>query len=349
MHVTGEFEFLRRKLKVMKNIRTTFEEIFYSVYNNIKYHKSDVEMCFGDKNSDVVFYVIRRKGDKLGLLSFFNTHLGHINYAISKGYVPIVDMKNYENIYLDENETGLKNSWEYYFNQPMGNKYTLDEVYQSKRVIFGSMDPIEPRPDDDMDFLLDKFAHRYWHDLYCKYCSVNNMIRLEVDKYYEEEFAPRIRRGRKILGVFLRGTDYQSLRPYGHPIQPNIEEAVIEVNKAMEEWGCTSIYLVSEDSNIIFGMKEKLNYEIFRYNSQIYQYSGTGNISDASGNPRENDRFEHGKEYLISVYLLTKCNCFVGGRTSGTVAMHVMSEGFEHERFLNYGRYQTAEYKDKVI
>jgi hypothetical protein len=119
------------------------------------------ETCLGDRNPEIVFYVIRRNGDKIGLLSFFNTHLGHINYAVSQGYVPIVDMKNYKNIYLEDNEVGFKNSWEYFFTQPYGETYTLEEVYQSKRVIFSSMEPKSPRPDDDMDFLMNDRAQRY--------------------------------------------------------------------------------------------------------------------------------------------------------------------------------------------
>lgn len=344
---------LRDNLKNLKQplLMPVIKKIYHSISRHAKFDKvsnqsilPEVEMRLGEKNPDDIFYVIRRDGSKLGLLSFFNTNLGHISYAIKNGYIPIVDMQNYENIYLEKNEVGQKNTWDFYFNQPYGDKYSLSEVYESQHVIFSKTTPIEPRPDDDLDFLLNEYAYQYWHNLYCNYAKINDVIANEVDEFYQQKFNPITEKKESILGVYLRGTDYYSLRPNGHPIQPNIDEAIIEVKEAMDKWKCSFIYLVTEDKDIMEAMQKYFPNKIIRYNSQIYEYSG-GFISDAKGKNRKNDRYMHGKEYLISTMLLTKCDCFIGGRTSGTVAMHIMGEGFEHEKFFDYGRYGTAEYE----
>lgn len=307
-------------------------------------HKND-ERNYGEKNPDIVFYVIKRENENLGLLSYFNTNLGHINYAINNGWIPIIDMKNYPNSYLESNEVGRKNAWEFYFQQPYGEHWTLDEVYQSKHVRFSGNQIEMIRPDDDMDFLMNPYAQRYWNKIYTTYCKINSIIENEVEQFYENEFMKFIGKGERILGVLLRGTDYYALRPKAHPIQPDIEEAVNIIAKRLEEWNCSRIYLVTEDIKILQEIQKRFGNQVFRYSSQMYKYSGSGYISDAQDNGRDNDKYEHGKEYLCSVLLLTKCNCFLGGRTSGTVAMHVMSKGFEHEEFFDYGRYGTAEYK----
>lgn len=347
---------LKRKEDAVQEIqrpllKRIIRRVFYSfLEHNLKKGKveegkqTEVEKCFGNKNPDNTFYVIRREGEKLGLMSFFNTHLGHINYAIQKGYIPVIDMQNYKNIYLEESDVGKKNAWEFFFEQPYKKKYSLEEVYQSRHVILCDMSQTLPRPDDNMDFLMNKLAYRYWHEIYCQYCQVNETIEKAVKDYYDREFKPYIKKGGRILGVLLRGTDYYSLRPQGHPIQPDIDVAVAEVEKYMKKWNCTNIYLVTEDEEILRKMTEEFSEKMLRYDSKIYKYSGSGYIGDAEGIQRENDKYERGKEYLCSVLLLTKCNCFIGGRTSGTVAMHVMSEGFEHEHFFDYGRYGIAEY-----
>lgn len=54
------------------------------------------------------------------MFSYFNTILGGIAYADKKGYIPVVDMKNYPNTYLFSDEVGRVNAWEYYFEQPGG-------------------------------------------------------------------------------------------------------------------------------------------------------------------------------------------------------------------------------------
>ena len=45
------------------------------------------------------------------------------------------------------------------------------------------------------------------------------------------------------------------------------------------------------------------------------------------------------KDYLMAIYLLSKCRALVAGRTSGSVAAMIISEGYEDIYFWNRGRY----------
>ena len=51
-----------------------------------------------------------------GLCSYIQTIVAHIDKAVSNNWIPVVDMKNYYNSYLTNDEVGYVNSWEYYSN-----------------------------------------------------------------------------------------------------------------------------------------------------------------------------------------------------------------------------------------
>ena len=51
------------------------------------------------------------------------------------------------------------------------------------------------------------------------------------------------------------------------------------------------------------------------------------------------DLFERDKRYLFAINILSKCKMLVAGRTSGTVATMVMSEGFKEIYLWDRGRY----------
>ena len=44
--------------------------------------------------------------------------------------------------------------------------------------------------------------------------------------------------------------------------------------------------------------------------------------------------------YVLSVYILSKCRALAAGRTSGAIGALVMSEGYEHTFFWNEGMYK---------
>ena len=61
-----------------------------------------------------------------------------MEYADTKGWIPVVDLMNYENMYTTKKPIhGTMNVWEHYFLQPEtdGKRYTLEEVYSSKNVV----------------------------------------------------------------------------------------------------------------------------------------------------------------------------------------------------------------------
>ena len=171
----------------------------------------------GDPNKPT-YYIIRRRQANVGLLSNFMVFAGHIRYALSKGWLPVVDMQNYPNSYLAPEKLGKENSWEYYFEQPM--RLGLKTAYDGENVILSDGEPRLPRPDtagmglfENRDNVLTEWRMLLKLGL----LKVKPALMEEISAVRQKLFAPQDR----VLGVLLRGTDYVANRPHAHPIPPH--------------------------------------------------------------------------------------------------------------------------------
>lgn len=306
---------------------------------------SEHRKCFGGLNKDITFYVIRRCDELAGVNSHFISAMGHIRYALRNGWIPIVDMQNYPNALLEEYEVGAKNAWEFYFKQPCN--YCLEEVYNSKNVILSSGFPHQVYPNDTMEFFTRRELIQMWHRYFQKYLGFSNQLQKEIDVRYTQYFADK--KGEKVLGLFLRGTDYISLRPYEHPVQPSIEMALSKTHEIIEEQGCQWVFLVTEDQSILESFQKEFRKKLFFVQEQqrFKEMLPGEHIAEHSFH-RDNDRYLKGMEGLIQMGLLTKCNCLAAGRTSGSVAAMVMQPDYEYTYFWNLGRYGIDDELDKV-
>ncbi len=287
----------------------------------------------GKKNSDKTFYVIRRSGMKLGLFSIFNTTLGRIKYAYDNNMIPVVDMQFFMNCFLDDSEYGKKNAWEFYFEQPSG--YSLEEIYKSKNIILSESEIPNEGPNDSMEFLCNQDGQLdYWRDI----CQKNIRLKKDVSKIVDKEYQTLISPEDKVLGVLARGTDYMKLKPAHHPVQPEIDDIINKSKEVMEQLCCNKIFLATEDINIVAKFRVAFGDRMITNNQCYVQYKG-GYISE-NYSTRDNDKYKRGLEYLTTIVILSRCNCIVAGRTSGTVGASLLSKGWEYSYFFDYGNYE---------
>ena len=162
------------------------------------------------------YYIIRRQYETTGLLGRYNIFAGHIRYALSKGWLPVIDMQNYPNPYLPPEKLGKENSWEYYFEQPL--RIGLKQAYNGKNVILSNGEDMWPRPSYNMSFYENKNDILTESRMLIKLglLKIKSALMEEILSVRKKLFAPNDR----VLGVLLRGTDYVSKRPWGHPIPP---------------------------------------------------------------------------------------------------------------------------------
>lgn len=287
---------------------------------------------FGKRNSQRNIYIVRRPDSQVGLFSHIITILGHLYRASEMNWDVVIDMKNYSNIYQQKQKD---NSWDYFFEQP--SKITLKDAYESKNVVLSSEDIPQNRPNDSIEFFYDYKCRKIWHDLYTKYFRYSIEVQRNIQQQEEKLFGEMI--NEKVLGVLCRGTDYTKLRPKNHPVQPSTIQMIEKIYEIKKEYRVDKIFLVTEDQEVLDKFKECFPKNELKYMDTKRFHSTKEEYLVRTMKSKKIDTKIQGIDYLTQIVLLSKCNYFLAGRTSGSVGVAIITEGFEYEYYWDLGRY----------
>lgn len=297
------------------------------------------KVCLGSKNADKTFYVIGWNDERGGLFWLVNKVCMHIAYALDNGYIPVVDLKNYITQYSMKNVKERENVWEMFFKQPAG--YGLEDVADSKNVIINRMSPSPSKKYlmGQSEFYDQPERIAYFRNIFKQYIHPNDNT-LEYLKAKEQHLLDG--KGR-VLGILCRGTDYVVARPKNHPVQPEISEIIKDARIVMKEKRCDYVFVATEDQDILAALKTEFDNKLLYLNQR--RYSSKDMCSDqllaqVKEKDSKRDPIEDALDYLTAIYLLTRCCCFIGGRTGGTKGVLLMSEGFEYQKIYNLGLYK---------
>lgn len=286
----------------------------------------------GTEYADRIFYIIRRRETYTGLFSDFMVYVYKVKKALDAGYIPVIDMQSSENIYLREDEIGQVNAWEYFFKQPGG--YSLKNIEKAKNVIWGSGYTEECFPYLDVEYLLNrKGDFNVYQKIARDHFHLSDEAKEIADDFYQREL-----QGKRVLGVLCRGTDYTGNKPSGHPVQPNIEEVFDQADEVLQQYRCVKIFLGTEDKDIYLRFQEKYGDRVVTNRHHFVEYNGEHSIGRLIRNNVKDLKTE-GMEYLVTIALLSRCTCFIGGHISGTIGVLLMNDGFEYKYIFNLGLY----------
>lgn len=322
-------------MNVLK-VKQLIQKVDFINHTYTKYKWREHKKSYGSENGDKVFYVVRRAEAKVGLFSLVLTSLGQIQHAVEKGYIPVVDMHNYDKFYRGSN-VETSNMWEYYFEQPCG--YSMEKICKSKNVVLGNgiiSDSLR-YPGDDLAYDDEKLS--YWKAIARKYLILKKEIAIEADNLAKEMFGKD-----KMLGVLARGTDYINAKPLNHPIQPMPEQLMEKIDHVLDERKCDRIYLATEDKIFFERFKSRYGDKIIAMNVERHISKGNENINDLR-RAQHKDDYTMAREYLINILLLSKCNCLVAGNTSGSIGALLLNKEYEYKYIFNLGVYgKNGEY-----
>lgn len=329
------------KYRIQALIKKHFPKLYMYIYKYVmKYFKlryRERKKKFGSLNPDKTFYVIRVRREKLGLMGYYNSILGHVRYALQRDLIPVVDMQNYRNPYLTGKTYKSINAWEYYFERL--SNYSLPEVYKSANVILSSGET----PDEALPGRLyyrayaDKGIASLYFDIIENYLHINKDMEEHINSVYTGLFPKSAR----VLGVSTRGTDMIGF--HGHSIQPSKEELMELAVSEMERQNCDYIFLSTEEVNTVTYFKNELgNRVLVDERKRFNGFTGVVGIDIVSDNGarRENEEYIRGKEYLTTVALLSKCCCLFGTLIGSTLGAIGMNRGkYEHVEIYDKGKY----------
>lgn len=275
------------------------------------------KVCLGNKYHDKIFLLIKPGKSRTGLGAVALNISKAIVYAEKKNYIPVIDMKNYKNQYLENDEYGKINAYNKFFLQPGG--FELEDINEAKNVHISYIQNFWLSKKDMDKIKIPKMKN----NLYKKYCTF-------IKKFTNKN----------VLGVLFRGTDYVNLKPYGHYIQPDIDSMIKKVKEKIKDWNIDLIYLCTEVQEACerfeneFGKEMVCYYPQLRYNSEIKEF-----LADISLNI-ENERTKRGEDYWIALNCLAVCNSLIAGNCSGSVvATEINGHKYNNVYLFELGRY----------
>lgn len=296
----------------------------------------EMTVSFGTENPDKLFYVIRDPKGEHGLFALYNFVMFHLKIAEQKNAIPVVDVQYYplEGL-IDDDKIGYENAWEYFFEQI--SPYSLDDVYHSRNVIMGA--GIDAASLGDV---YDKDALEEHRKLSRKYIRMKQDIADICNAKYQELNMEH----RKILGVICRGTDFIGVKPQGHSVVPTAQQTIKIITEKEKEWGSfDAIFLATEDAGIFNDMQDYYGEKLLFY--QKIRLDNTGGdflckkIEEISSQNRDGSfKKKLMTEYLVSIWLLSKCDCLIAPVIGSTLGALCIGQGFEYQYFIQMGNYE---------
>lgn len=238
----------------------------------------------------------------------FNDILSQMLEVMYQGYIPRIEVADVDG----------ENAFGKWFRQPFENElreYEGMEVIRTDERIQPVFGPWYDSPFKEHELILMCRLYNDW-------LTLND----RVNGYVADEYS-RLVRNKKVLGVLYRGTDFTGLKLNAHPIQPSLDDILLETEKAADILGSEYIYLASEDREAELRFREKFGGMIIvnkrRYIDEEYKSAVKRNDRTRLDDliPVQNDGgYEQALSYLSSVVLLSVCDGLVAGNCGGSDA-----------------------------
>ena len=327
-NINNDLIYIMRKLKLYALVKCGYDCFF-------RWDERRVNKSFGVENDDVRFLIIRPAGKITGLLGIF-LHALDVMAEYDEQIEPLIDLKNYDNQFMgidcgDESLEG--NPWDLFFKQP--SLYRLSDAYKSSNVTIDGWTIDElwcnhniVLRNSDMQNILQEYNSVLQKHPITVSDYINKLSKPYVEKYIDD----------RTLGVFTRGTDYVSTKPYQHFVQPTAAQQIPPIINMVERYNLSRIFLVTEDCRIREELEEASPVPIYCIEQpefKAYDYSSRSYVNDLITDKRVTN-----ENYLIKCVCLSKCNYIVSSIASGSIfANLIKGESYIDSIYLNLGKY----------
>jgi hypothetical protein len=320
--VTSDLPYEEKMDRYYEN-RMTYDEVM--TFTFLFSDKRDL----GSKNPDKDFFIVDASYGNLGLFGIYHKAISLARYAKKKGFIPVMCIKNEygeQSLYQDFQGDDL---WGKFYNQP--EKYELSEVLKSKNVFFPPFTYNARILQTIMDECSKGTTLTWPKGLY------NDRVK----QYLEEKEKAFLPYPDKTLGVLARGTDYVGTHLANHPIHASMEMVGDKIDQFLKEWGLEYVFIATEDAAYCEYYKDRFGEKAFFTDQK--RYSTRPGEMLAQMHRRSEDKengFQLGVDYILAIYLLSKCNSFMAsGDCTGVSEAKRMNEGkYQHFFVFDLGR-----------
>lgn len=307
-------------------------------------------VSYGDKDPDKKYLLIQKEHKIAGIMEDYVNFLLVIDYALSRGMIPVIDRLNHPAIFQqDETEQGRINGWEKWFEQPLkgiGVEYVeggaKNVTICSHWLTFCILEVMSEDAERFMNMLVSSDPSKKHYADHLKwvaqnYIRFNERTKRQLDNSAEKLFV----NNEKVLGISIREETILRGEPTGKGINSGIYEKVREF---MAKSGCTKLFIASEfaeridifkrefgEENILFlerkrpyNREDPMEKEILEL-SKDFTDENCRKIIDLQAKVF-GEKEERWLSYLAEIYCLSLCDSAMLQISSGNIAALLMKE-----------------------
>lgn len=198
------------------------------------------------------------------------------------------------------------------------------------------------RPQMSIAWEMESIEFKIWEFMYKKFVCLNEDTLHYIRNEQHKNNIPE-----KKIGVLLRGTDYTTLKPKYHPIQPNLKEVLTKVVDTIKVSDIKNIYVTTEEEKyfeeVVEYFKNQNDIKVYKtdkaYYDKLYYQQEDRSVLGKVHLERKNENFKRGIEYLSSLVILSDCDEIIAGNCGGTLFALLYGDGYIHTYVFNKGRY----------
>jgi hypothetical protein len=136
---------------------------------------------------------------------------------------------------------------------------------------------------------------------------------------------------KNLLGIYLRGTDYNYAK--GHAIQPNLQMIYEKIDYFFSKYKeIEGLYVSTEEEETLDNLKEKYGDLVYYQIRPRVKNFQEGHITPSFSFDGISSKIKIGKEYLADIEVLSRLKFFLCGLSNGSVAV-VEKNGFKFEEY----------------
>ena len=322
--------------KIRNMLPSSINQVCDKVYTKYLYKYREQKKHYGQLYPEKTFYVVRSVVPMTGALHDWLDAALKVDYAIKKGYIPIVDYQNYHAEWVDGEIDcdKTKNCWDIFFRQPFP-QYSLEEVYQSKNVILGSGDQM-----DKLWFQYDdRESCQYYHNIFEKYIPFNSHMQDLIEEakkkyFHSEDRILGISLRRELEAGFARNDPWYVNHP-AHKIRNTLLDGEEAIDKYMSKFQCNKVFVACDDVETCEYLESKYGESIIIYERVRAHYWRNGKLTDQDTiyNELYTEQTKRTEGYIVETCLLSMCTSIIGINTSSNTMACIMNN-YDYENVV---------------
>lgn len=304
---------------------------------------------YGNADPDKTYMIMEKSAPYEGIFCDMCSFMRGFAFAEKNNFLPIIDRKFYPSfLYQNIEHIGRENAWEYFFLQPGG--VPLAEVERDKKNIrrycvddSSNLKAIGRSLQYSSD--MGENELKEWKRIARKYIKLNDTMLLRVNDTYKTLFPGN--REDKVLGVSVREgyalAIEMNLKHEVNRRQPQLQEVFEDVERVLRERMYEKVFLVCELQETKEAFEKRFGNRIITTDrKRLTKREYIDNMKKGFSLYRESNAEEKQREYIVDIYLLSKCNSILCGWSSGTsMAVLLKEDEYEYLKFYNYGKVIT--------